>query len=34
MDLLRQGDEVEVVEPAALRDKVAQRLRAGAAVYG
>jgi len=33
MDLLRQGDEVEVVAPAALRDKVARRLRAAAAAY-
>ena len=33
MDLLRQGDEVQVLEPAALRDKVAARLRAAAARY-
>ena len=34
MDLLRQGDEVEVVAPPALREKVRQRLQAAAAVYG
>jgi len=34
MDVLRQGDEVEVVAPPALRDKVGARLRAAAAAYG
>jgi len=34
MDLLRQGDEVEVLAPPALREKIGQRLRAAAAVYG
>jgi predicted DNA-binding transcriptional regulator YafY len=34
MDLLRQGPEVEVLEPAALRDTVARRLLEAAAVYG
>jgi predicted DNA-binding transcriptional regulator YafY len=34
MDLLRQGDEVEVLAPPALREQIAQRLRAAAAVYG
>jgi len=34
MDLLRQGDEVEVLAPPALRDKLRQRLQAAAAVYG
>jgi len=33
MDLLRQGDEVEVQAPPALREKVAARLRAAAALY-
>jgi predicted DNA-binding transcriptional regulator YafY len=34
MDLLRQGDEVEVLAPPALREKIARRHRAAAAVYG
>jgi predicted DNA-binding transcriptional regulator YafY len=34
MDLLRQGAEVEVLSPPALREKIGQRLRAAAAVYG
>jgi predicted DNA-binding transcriptional regulator YafY len=34
MDVLRQGDEVEVMAPPALREEVARRLRAAAAVYG
>ena len=33
MDLLRQGDEVEVLAPPALREKVAQRLRRAAGRY-
>ncbi len=33
MDLLRQGDEVEVIAPPALRQKIGQRLKAAAAVY-
>lgn len=33
MDLLRQGDEVEVLAPAALREKIALRLRRAAARY-
>jgi len=33
MDILRHGEQVEVVAPAALRAKVAQRLRAAAARY-
>jgi predicted DNA-binding transcriptional regulator YafY len=33
MDLLRQGNEVEVLAPRSLREKVAQRLLAAAAVY-
>jgi predicted DNA-binding transcriptional regulator YafY len=33
MDLLRQGDEVEVLAPPELRDKVHARLRAAAAAY-
>jgi predicted DNA-binding transcriptional regulator YafY len=34
MDVLRQGDEVEVLAPPELRDKVHARLRAAAAAYG
>ena len=34
MDLLRQGAEVEVLQPAALREKVARSLHEAAAVYG
>jgi len=33
MDLLRQGDEVEVVAPPALRERVRRRLLAASAVY-
>ena len=33
MDLLRQGDEVTVVEPASLRRAVQQRLQRAAARY-
>lgn len=33
MDILRQGDEVEVLEPASLRKAVRDRLRAAAAQY-
>lgn len=33
MDVLRQGDEVEVLDPPELRDKVARRLQAAAAAY-
>ena len=33
MDVLRQGDEVEVVEPPALREAVKQRLQRAAARY-
>jgi predicted DNA-binding transcriptional regulator YafY len=33
MDLLRQGEQVEVLEPASLRKAVRQRLRAAVAVY-
>ncbi|MFY9509954.1 MAG: WYL domain-containing protein [Rubrivivax sp.] len=33
MDLLRQGDEVEVVAPASLRDKLATKLRRAAERY-
>lgn len=33
MDLLRQGDEVEVMAPPALREKVALQLRKAAALY-
>ena len=33
MDVLRQGAEVEVVEPPALREKVRARLRAAGAAY-
>jgi predicted DNA-binding transcriptional regulator YafY len=33
MDLLRQGEQVEVVEPASLRDEVRQRLHAAVALY-
>jgi predicted DNA-binding transcriptional regulator YafY len=33
MDLLRQGDEVTVVEPASLRRAVQQRLQRAAALY-
>lgn len=34
MDVLRQGDEVEVLAPPALREKVRKRLHAAAAAYG
>ena len=34
MDLLRHGNEVEVLAPPSLREKIGQRLRAAAAVYG
>jgi predicted DNA-binding transcriptional regulator YafY len=34
MDILRHGEQVEVVRPAALREKVAQRLAAAGKVYG
>jgi len=34
MDILRHGENVEVVEPAALRSAVARRLSAALAVYG
>jgi predicted DNA-binding transcriptional regulator YafY len=34
MDVLRQGDEVEVLDPPELREKVRQRLFAAAAAYG
>ena len=33
MDILRQGDEVTVVEPASLRRAVQQRLQRAAARY-
>jgi len=33
MDVLRQGEQVEVLGPAGLRDAVARRLRAAAAIY-
>jgi predicted DNA-binding transcriptional regulator YafY len=34
MDLLRQGEQVEVVEPASLRDAVRRRLKLAAGLYG
>jgi len=34
MDVLKYGPDVEVVEPAGLRDAVASRLRAALALYG
>jgi len=34
MDLLRQGEQVEVIEPASLRDAVRGRLQRAAALYG
>jgi predicted DNA-binding transcriptional regulator YafY len=34
MDLLRQGEQVEVVEPASLREAVRRRLALAAALYG
>lgn len=34
MDILKYGEEVEVVAPASLRRTVARRLRAAAALYG
>ena len=34
MDLLRQGDEVEVMRPASLRDALVQRLQRSLAQYG
>ena len=33
MDVLRQGDEVQVIEPPALVDAVRARLRAAGALY-
>jgi predicted DNA-binding transcriptional regulator YafY len=33
MDILKYGPQVEVLAPAGLRDKVAQRLREAAAQY-
>jgi predicted DNA-binding transcriptional regulator YafY len=34
MDVLKYGPDVEVVEPAGLREAVASRLRAALALYG